>query len=225
VTLMQLVTIEDSCLLRCIRRPSTLSPKLPAEQSTAATGEAAKPGEGAPRRRAGIAEVPTRSKYDGCDDCYSLFARAARLYPTNYCLGWRTTLPSGNAGPFTWLTYKETHAQVLQLASGVAQLGLKAKGTFGMYASNCARFQIATLGAPAHPRTRPLPPTPAACNAPHRRSRDRSPPPLTALRSGRHDVARPRVRSDLRHARRGHCTVRGQPRRDPDPFRGGSQAA
>ena len=78
VPLIQLITIEDSCLHRCFRRPSTLSPKLPAVQSEAVAGEAAKAGEGAPRRKAGIGEVPKRSKYDGCDDCYSLFARAAR---------------------------------------------------------------------------------------------------------------------------------------------------
>ena len=45
------------------------------------------------------------------DNCYSLFARAARLYPYNYCLGSRQTLPSGNAGAFTWMTFSTVHEQ------------------------------------------------------------------------------------------------------------------
>ena len=146
VPFIQLVTVEDSCLLRCFRRPSTLNPKLPAVQSTEEGAAPAKAGEGAARRQAGLKEVLKQSKYDGLDNCYALFARAARLYPNNYCFGWRTTLASGNAGAFVWMTYRETHEQVLQLASGVARLGLPPKGTFGMYSANCARFQIATLG-------------------------------------------------------------------------------
>jgi len=152
VPLIQLLTIEDSCLMRCFKRPSTLSPKLPAAQSTD-SGQA-KDGEGAPRKMTGAPPTPQHSKYGPeFDNCYSLFARAARLYPNNYCLGWRLTLDSGNAGAFTWMTFRAVHEQVLQLGAGVAQLGLKAKSTFGVYSVNCARFQIATLGMMAHGHT------------------------------------------------------------------------
>ena len=56
------------------------------------------------------------------------------------------TFQSGGAGAFTWMTYKKVHQLALDLASGVAQLGLPAKSTFGMYSANSARFQIISLG-------------------------------------------------------------------------------
>ena len=129
----------------------------------------------APRTLAGFPMRPVHSKHGAdTDNCYALFARAAGLYPNNYCFGWRMKLESGGAGAFTWMTYKEVHKQVLDLASGVAQLRLPAKSTFGMYSTNVrhrrsnskpshhmpahvpsrvrssveqsARFQIVTLG-------------------------------------------------------------------------------
>ena len=144
IPVIQLLTVKDSCISRCIKRPPTLSVQLPKQQSTEVAS--AKAGEGGPRRL-GASELPAHCKFGKeFDNCYSLFARAAALHPHNRCFGTRTKLPSGNHGDFTWSTYREVHERVVLLGSGAAQLGLGEKATFGMYASNSERFQIATLG-------------------------------------------------------------------------------
>ena len=138
VPLIQWLTIEDSCVMRCFKRPSVLSPKLPKVQS----------GQGERGRiQTGAEPPPKHSKYGpDFDNCYSLFARAVGLYANNYCFGERKPLKSGGLGPYVWMTYKQAHKQALDLASGIAQLGLPASSTFGMYSANSARFQIVTLG-------------------------------------------------------------------------------
>ena len=147
VPLIQILTIEDSCVSRCFKRPSVLSPKVPTVQSSDAKEGGTTTKGGAARTVVGVSTPPVHSKYGPeTDNCYSLFARAASLYPNNFCLGWRMTLKSGGAGAFTWMTYKKVHQLALDLASGVAQLGLPAKSTFGMYSANSARFQIISLG-------------------------------------------------------------------------------
>ena len=180
VPFIQLVTVEDSCLLRCFRRPSTLNPKLPAVQSTEEGAAPAKAGEGAARRQAGLKEVLKQSKYDGLDNCYALFARAARLYPNNYCFGWRTTLASGNAGAFVWMTYRETHEQVLQLASGVARVQVAPPSMLTSTAKTAPTAGSVTAGASAialhwtvalSSQVAPIPLTPLGPFAPPRRQR------------------------------------------------------
>jgi len=147
VPLIQMLTMEDSCLQRCFKRPSVLSPKLPKVQSRAMTQTSTTTKDAAPRTLVSMSTPPTHSKHGAdTDNCYSLFARAASLYPNNYCFGSRKKLESGGSGTFTWMTYRQVHKQALDLASGVAQLGLPKKSTFGMYSANSARFQIITLG-------------------------------------------------------------------------------
>jgi len=109
----------------------------------------AKLGEGVPRRLTS-AEPPTQSKF-GADvnNLYSMFARSAEMYPTNNCFGFRprATAKAGEEfGPFEWITYQEAHTRMLNLASGVAQLGLAKNATFGMYSANTTAFQIVTIG-------------------------------------------------------------------------------
>ena len=143
---IQLLTIRDSCLERCFgRKPPIISMHLPKSQSVEAA-KALAAGEGKPRTLTS-SPLPVESKCgEGISDCYSMFARAARLHPTNYCLGKRSLDAKGNFGPYRYLTYKTVHTQVLDLASGVAALKLPSKSAFGMYSVNCIEFQVATLG-------------------------------------------------------------------------------
>lgn len=89
--------------------------------------------------------LPTTGR-DGVDNVYAMFASAVKSFPSNPCFGTRPKDATGVPKPFEWLTFGEAHKQVLDLASGVAALGLSNKATFGLYAANCMAFQVVTLG-------------------------------------------------------------------------------
>jgi len=106
----------------------------------------AKPGEGVARRLTS-ADPPSTSKFGpAVDNLFSMFERAAKMYPDNNCFGYRPDLGGGNLAGFSWTNYMTIYQQCLDLASGVAQLGLPAKSGFGMYSPNCMSFQVVCLG-------------------------------------------------------------------------------
>ena len=149
VPLIQITHIKDSCLQRIIKNPSILEPHIPECQSVVVSvGESttSTKAEGAPRRLT-AGPVPTASKFGPeIDNCYSMFARAAAMFPTNPCFGYRPALPDGKLGGIEWITYAEALERMHNLASGIAQLGLAPKATFGMYAANSIGFQVTTIG-------------------------------------------------------------------------------
>jgi hypothetical protein len=121
---------------------------LPAKMSF--PSEPAAPGEGAPRSLTEKGAVTT-PKFEGINNLYAMFARAAEMYPANDCFGWRERNDKGVCvGPFVWISYKTVHDRVKALAAGLTNLSLPnnslfANPAFGMYSVNSADFQIIVL--------------------------------------------------------------------------------
>ena len=119
---------------------SVLSPNISKVQSVDTSGD------GATRRSLEDKPPPTVSKYGPeVDNCYTMFKRAAGLYPSNNCFGYRPVLADG-LGPYEWFSYREIHEKALNLGSGITQLNLPEGSNFGMYSANSIPFQIVTLG-------------------------------------------------------------------------------
>eukprot|EP00884_Botryococcus_braunii_P002561 jgi/Botrbrau1/12305/Bobra.0205s0004.1 len=73
---------------------------------------------------------------------YDMFHQSVKRNPDAPCLGWRPVV-KGKAGPYKWLTYKQTHDQVEAVASGLAALGLGHKDRIGIYGCNSPEWMIA----------------------------------------------------------------------------------
>jgi len=102
-------------------------------------------GEGLPRR-ATKEPLPTVSAYGAeVDGLFQLFARSAKLYPRNNCLGRRPVGADGSLGEFQYESYETVHARVLTLGSGLAELGLVAGDAFGIYGANTPEWAQANL--------------------------------------------------------------------------------
>ena len=95
-------------------------------QSTSAASDAAGgaasadvPLDASKARQLTASPLPTVSKYGSdVDNCYSLFARAAAMFPTNDCLGWRPVV-GGKAQPFAFINF-EVRARGLSHNLGLA---------------------------------------------------------------------------------------------------------
>jgi len=155
IPFMQIFLMPDSALLRCVDNPPILAKGLPDVQSAEVKDAPVKPGEGKPRRLAKHVDgLPTETAFGAdVDNLYAMFARAAGLYATNDCLGWRDSaaLAAQAHRPrttvqFKFLSYKEAHKRMLDLAAGVVQLKLPRGACFGMYSMNSAFYQISVLG-------------------------------------------------------------------------------
>jgi hypothetical protein len=155
IPFMQIVLMPDSALRRCMYNPPILAKSVPDKQSLEVEGATARPGEGKPRRLAEFVDaLPTESAFGAdVDNLYSMFARAAGMYGSNDCMGWRDSAALAAQAKrarttvlFKFISYKEAHTRVLNLASGVAQLQLPRGACFGMYSMNSAHYQLSVLG-------------------------------------------------------------------------------
>ena len=118
---------------------------LPTSMSVEAEGKKP-PGEGLPRWLSSKPPVDYCKHGAEIDNLYSMFARAAKLYPDSDCFGKRSPIGDDKLGPFEWVSYKTIFDKVTVFASGVATLSLPAKYNFGMYMANQMEFQIIALG-------------------------------------------------------------------------------
>ncbi|KAI7842469.1 hypothetical protein COHA_003823 [Chlorella ohadii] len=93
------------------------------------------------RNKASAEELPTT--YNGCSTLYELFNKSVEENPTNKCLGWRPTKEDGSAGPYEFITFKETQARARQLAAALTKAGFKPKDKLGIYSANNVEWMLA----------------------------------------------------------------------------------
>ena len=93
-------------------RSDLSSARAPLRLDSSATSDAAGassadvPLDASKARKLAASPLPTTSKYGSdVDNCYALFARAAAMYPTNDCLGWRPVV-GGKAQPFAFINFE-----------------------------------------------------------------------------------------------------------------------
>jgi long-chain acyl-CoA synthetase len=75
---------------------------------------------------------------------FELFQSSVAKYSGEKMLGWRPIDAStGKAGSYEWLTYEEVNEKVQAIASGLADLGVKAGDRVGVYGVNCCEWMMA----------------------------------------------------------------------------------
>lgn len=113
--------------------------------SVEAPGYEKKPGESIPRRNPKSKDGLRKQPSEDVNTLYDIIKRSARLYPNEHAVGSRNLVkvhkekkmvPKGDGtevekewqlfelSPFSYLTYAEFHTYILQLASGMRNLGL-----------------------------------------------------------------------------------------------------
>ena len=65
-------------------------------------------------------------------------------------LGWRKRDATGALGPYTWLTYAQAGDIRTSLGSGLLQLGLGPKASFGLYSVNCKEWVLLDAAVAAY---------------------------------------------------------------------------
>jgi len=102
-------------------------------------------------RRNALRKPPSLS-VDGCSTVFEVFQKSALAFPNNRCLGHRVIGKDGEAGPYQWITYKQTYDRALNFGAGLRNLevcppnerdGLVA---LGFYAKNCPEFVVGDMG-------------------------------------------------------------------------------
>jgi long-chain acyl-CoA synthetase len=93
------------------------------------------------RNKASAEELPTT--YNGCSTLYELFNKSVEEHPNNKCLGWRPVKEDGSAGPYEFITFKETQARARQLAAALSKAGFKSKDKLGIYSANNVEWMLA----------------------------------------------------------------------------------
>lgn len=68
-------------------------------------------------------------------------------WPDDDCLGEREKYEDGTAGPYKYLSFKETYERCLQFGRGLASLGVKKGDNLGIYAHNSIMWQTTAFGA------------------------------------------------------------------------------
>ncbi|KAL4444107.1 hypothetical protein ABPG75_011844 [Micractinium tetrahymenae] len=105
-------------------------------------GSEGQPGvSGIYRNKASAEALP--ETYNGCATLYELFNKAVEEHGDNRCLGWRPIAEDGTAGPYEFITYKETQERAGQLAAALSKAGFKPKNKFGIYSANNVEWMLA----------------------------------------------------------------------------------
>jgi long-chain acyl-CoA synthetase len=74
---------------------------------------------------------------------YHSFKNSAEKFGDRPCLGKRITdTKTGEAGPFVFLTYKQTYEKIKAFASGLRKLGVEPNQHVGIFAKNCVEWQV-----------------------------------------------------------------------------------
>ncbi|PSC75938.1 acetyl-synthetase [Micractinium conductrix] len=92
------------------------------------------------RNCASVDALPTT--YNGCATLYELFNKAVDEHGDNRCLGWRPVAEDGTAGPFEFITFKETQERARQLAAALTLAGFRPKGRLGIYSANSVEWML-----------------------------------------------------------------------------------
>jgi long-chain acyl-CoA synthetase len=74
---------------------------------------------------------------------HELFTKSVAKYSNLPLLGWRPFDEAGKVGGYQWMTYSETAERVVEVASGLAALGLTAGNRVGVYGVNCPEWMMA----------------------------------------------------------------------------------
>jgi hypothetical protein len=81
--------------------------------------------------------------FNGCGTLYELFNKTVEHCSSNRCLGWRPVGDDGSAGPYQFITYKETQDKARQLAAALSKAGFKPKDKLGIYSVNKVEWMLA----------------------------------------------------------------------------------
>jgi long-chain acyl-CoA synthetase len=71
-----------------------------------------------------------------------MFAASVATHGPRPCLGARTLLPDGEAGPYEWQTYAEVGARVDAVGTALARARVGAGGRVGVYGVNSPEWMI-----------------------------------------------------------------------------------
>lgn len=78
----------------------------------------------------------------GPKNLHEMFAASVATHGPRPCLGARTLLPDGEAGPYEWQTYAEVGARVDAVGTALARARVGAGGRVGVYGVNSPEWMI-----------------------------------------------------------------------------------
>ena len=74
--------------------------------------------------------------------CYDMLENSIRKYGDNGYLGTRSVDAQGGAGPYKWLSYRQTGEARTQIGSGLLHLGVAPGSNVGLFSANCADWVL-----------------------------------------------------------------------------------
>jgi long-chain acyl-CoA synthetase len=96
------------------------------------------------RRLKGYEDALVSRLSDDIPTAYHSFKVAVEKYGDRPCLGYRPVDTTGKAGPFNFLTYKQSYERIKNFASGLRHLGVNPNQHVGLYSKNRIEWQIAS---------------------------------------------------------------------------------
>ncbi|TVU12478.1 hypothetical protein EJB05_46128, partial [Eragrostis curvula] len=94
-----------------------------------------------PAYRSVLAKGGLLQPHPGLESCWDIFRTAVEKYPNNPMLG-RRRVVDGEAGDYTWMTYKEAYDVVMKLAASISKSGVRQGEGCGIYGANCPEWII-----------------------------------------------------------------------------------
>ena len=87
-------------------------------------------------------ETPPKAEA-GATTLFEVFELSVKRFADSPCIGHRPTNKEGEAGDFTFLTYKETSDKAKAFAASLRAAGVEKKARVAVFGANCCEWMIA----------------------------------------------------------------------------------